>query len=169
MRIHNTPTKEKEIRNEPIQRIQTNQNRDNCKTIYKTNNYGRIPQKKNNCGFWGKQNCTLKRICPAMRCNNCLKIEYFARVCRSKQNRNGSGRINYREGVSSKEGEEGENEPEEIRYITQANGILLDNNNHYSVEMKITERNINASSTLALRSPSCYRTKPYKTPRIFNN
>ena len=42
---------------------------------------------------------------------------HFARVCRSKQNRNDQRRINYLEETSSEE--EQESEPEEIRQITK--------------------------------------------------
>ena len=59
---------------------------------------------------------------------------HFARVCRSKQNRNDQRRINYLEETSS---EEEDSEPEEIRQITQINKILPDNNDHYGVEMII--------------------------------
>ena len=59
---------------------------------------------------------------------------HFARVCRSKQNKNDQRRINYLEETSSEEEEE-ESEPEEIRQITQINKILPDNNDHYGVEM----------------------------------
>ena len=59
---------------------------------------------------------------------------HFARVCRSKQNKNDQRRINYVEDASS---EEEESEPEEIRRITQINQILPDNNEHYGIEMKI--------------------------------
>ena len=61
---------------------------------------------------------------------------HFARVCRSKQNKNDQRRINYLEETSSEEEEE-ESEPEEIRQITQINKILPDNNDHYGVEMLI--------------------------------
>ena len=60
---------------------------------------------------------------------------HFARVCRSKQNRNNQRRTNYLEETSSEEEEE--SEPEEIRQITQINKILPDNNDHYGVEMII--------------------------------
>ena len=58
---------------------------------------------------------------------------HFARVCRSKQNKNDQRRINSVEDASS---EEEEIEPEEIRRITQKNKILPNNNDHYGVEMK---------------------------------
>ena len=60
---------------------------------------------------------------------------HFARVCRSKQNRNDQRRIIYLEETSSEEEEE--SEPEEIRQITQINKILPDNNDQYGVEMII--------------------------------
>ena len=60
---------------------------------------------------------------------------HFARVCRSKQNKNDQRRINYLEETSSEEEEESESE--EIRQITQINKILPNNNDHYGVEMMI--------------------------------
>ena len=120
--------KDKEIKEEPIQKIQPK---------FKTDKYGdRTTQKKNNCGFCGQQNWNPQHTCPAKnaKCNNCQKMGHFARVCRSKQNRNDQRRINYLEETSS---EEEESEPEEIRQITQINKILPDNNDHYGVEMII--------------------------------
>ena len=121
-------SKDKEIKEEPIQKIQPK---------FKTDKYGdRTTQKKNNCGFCGQQNWNPQHTCPAKnaKCNNCQKMGHFARVCRSKQNRNDQRRINYLEETSS---EEEESEPEEIRQITQINKILPDNNDHYGVEMII--------------------------------
>ena len=39
-----------------------------------------------NCHFCGKPNWSLEHICPARRaqCNNCKKMEHFAKVCKSK-------------------------------------------------------------------------------------
>ena len=125
--------KDKEIKEEPIQKIQPK---------FKTDRYrGRTIQKKRNCGFCGQQNWNPQHTCPAKnaKCNNCQKMGYFARVCRSKQNKNDQKRINYLEETSSEEEEEEEeeSEPEEIRQITQINKILPDNNDHYGVEMMI--------------------------------
>ena len=120
--------KDKEIKEEQIQKIQPK---------FKTDKYGdRTTQKKNNCGFCGQQNWNPHHTCPAKnaKCNNCQKMGHFARVCRSKQNRNDQRRINYLEETSS---EEEESEPEKIRQITQINKILPDNNDHYGVELII--------------------------------
>ena len=119
--------KNKEIKEEPIQKIQPK---------YKTDKYGNTAQKKNNCGFCGQQKWNPQHLCPAKnaKCNNCQKMGHFARVRRSKQNKNDQRRINNVEDASS---EEEESEPEEIRRITQINQILPDNNEHYGVEMKI--------------------------------
>ena len=121
--------KDKEIKEEPIQKIQQK---------FKTDKYGdRTTQKKNNCGFRGQQNWNPQHTCPAKNAkgNNCQKMGHFARVCHSKQNINDQRRINYLEETSSEEEEE--SEPEEIRQITQINKILPDNNDHYGVEMII--------------------------------
>ena len=120
--------KDKEIKEEPIQKIQPKS---------KTDKYGgRTIQKKNNCRFCGQQNGNTQHTCPAKnaKCNNCQKMGHFARLCRSKQNKNDQRRINYLEETSS---EEEESEPEEIRRITQINKIVVDNNDQYGVEMII--------------------------------
>ena len=68
------------------------------------------------------------------------KMGHFARVCRSKHNKNDQRRINYVEDANS---EEEESEAEEIRQVTQINKILPDNNDHYGVEMKINGKKRN--------------------------
>ena len=91
---------------------------------------------------------------------------HFARVCRSKQNKNDQRRINYLEETSSEEEEE--SEPEEIRQITQINKILPDNNDHYGVEMIINGKSKNLSSTPDPRSPSCHTTRKYTKQKKSN-
>ena len=119
--------KDKEIKEEPIQKIQPK---------YKTDKHGNTTQKKNNCGFCGQQNWSPQHICQAKtaKYNKYQKLGHFARVCRSKQNKSDQRRINYFEDASS---EDEENEPEEIRQITQTNKILHDNNDLHGVEMNI--------------------------------
>ena len=121
--------KDKEIKEEPIQKIQPK---------FKTDKYGgKTTQRKNTCGFCGQQNWNPQHTCPAKnaKCNNCQKMGHVARVCRSKQNKSDRRRNNYLEDASSEEEEE--SEPEEIRQITQINKILPDNNDHYGVQMII--------------------------------
>ena len=65
--------------------------------------------------------------------------------------------------------EEDENsEPEEILQITRINKITPDNNDHYGVEIKKTEKTKSLLSIPALRSPLC-RTTPHCTTQKISN
>ena len=105
--------KEKEIKEEPIQKIQPRDIQNYRKNTEKTT-------KNNNCGFCGQQNWSPQHKCPAktVECNNCHDIGHFARVCRCKTDNARRQRVNYLEAANS---EEGESEPEEIQQITQIN------------------------------------------------
>ena len=121
--------KEKEIKEEPIQKIQprNNQNyRKNTETTPKTNN----------CGFCGQQNWSPSHKCPAklVECNNWHKMGHFARVCGSKTNNTRKQRINYLEETYS---EKEESEQEEIQQNTQINWVLPDKNDNYRIKLKI--------------------------------
>ena len=72
--------KEKEIKEEPIQKILPRNHRKNTE----------ITAKNNNCGFCGQQNWSPSHKCPAKtaECNNCHKMGHFERVYRSKTNKN---------------------------------------------------------------------------------
>ena len=118
---------EKEIKEEPIQKIQPRNYRKNTE----------ITAKNNNCGFCGQQNWSPSHKCPdkTAECNNCHKMGHFARVCRSKTNTNTrKQKINYLEETYT---EEEESEPEEIQQITQINRVLPDENDNYGIKLKI--------------------------------
>ena len=124
--------KEKEIKEEPIQKIQP-QNKQNPQR--KTGE----TSKTNNCGFCGQKNWSPLHKCPAktVECNNCHKMGHFARVCRSKNNNTRKQKINYLEETYN---EEDESEPEEIQQITQINRVLPDENDNYGIKLKVNGR-----------------------------
>ena len=124
--------KEKEIKEEPIQKIQP-QNKHNPQR--KTGE----TSKTNNCGFCGQKNWSPLHKCPAktVECNNCHKMGHFARVCRSKNNNTRKQKINYLEETYN---EEDESEPEEIQQITQINRVLPDENDNYGIKLKVNGR-----------------------------
>ena len=106
--------KEKEIKQEPIQKIHKN---------YQPNRStytGTPTKKKNGCGFCRQQNWTSLHKCPAktVECNLCHKLGHFATVCHinTEKTRN---RVNYIE--ETFDNEEEDSEPEAIRQITQIN------------------------------------------------
>ena len=118
--------KEKEIKEEPIQKIQPRNYRKKAETT----------TKNNNCGFCGLQNWSPSHKCPAktVECNICHKMGHFARVCRSKINNNKRKQeINYLEETYT-EGEE--SEPEKIQQITQINRVLRDENDQLRDQTK---------------------------------
>ena len=121
--------KEKEIKEEPIQKIQPRNKQHYRKSTEKT-------IKNNNCGFYGQQNWSPQHKCPTktVECNNCHKMRHFARVCRSKTDNARRQRVNYLEAANS---EEKESEPEEIQQMTKINKILPDKNDNYSSTLKI--------------------------------
>ena len=122
-------SQKKEIKEEPIQKIQPRDKQNYRKNTEKTT-------KNNNCGFCGQQNCSPQHKCPAktVECNNCQKIGHFARVCRSKTDNARRQRVNYLEAAKS---EEEESEPAEIQQITQINKILPDKIDIYGIKLKI--------------------------------
>ena len=122
--------KEKEIKEEPIQKIQPRNHRKNTETT----------AKNNNCGFCGQQNWLPSHKCPAKtaECNNCHKMGHFARVCRSKTNKNTrKQKINYLEETYT---EEEESEPGEIQQIMQINRVLPDENDNYGIKLKVNRQ-----------------------------
>ena len=84
--------KEKEIKEEPIQKIQPRNYRKKAE----------ITTKNNNCGFCGQQNWSPSHKCPAKtaECNNCHKMGHFERVCRSKTYNNKRKQKHRRDGMS---------------------------------------------------------------------
>ena len=70
--------KEKEVKQEPIEKIHKNYQPN------KSAHTGRPTQKKNDCGFCGQQNWSPSHKCPAKTAEryNRHKLRYFARVCR---------------------------------------------------------------------------------------
>ena len=52
----------------------------------KTTDTGKNKASNRNCHFCGKPNWSVEHICPAPKaqCNNCKKMEHFAKVCNSK-------------------------------------------------------------------------------------
>ena len=121
--------KEKEIREEPIQKIQPRNEQNYRKNAEAT-------PKNTNCGFCGQQNWSPSHKCPAktVEHNNCHKMGHFERVCRSKTNNTRKQRIKYLEETYS---EDEETEPEEIQQITQVNRVLPDKNHNYGITLKI--------------------------------
>ena len=70
--------KEKEIKKEPIQKLQPRNNRKKTE----------IPTKNLNCGFCGQQNWSPSHKCKNGRKQHLPQNGHFARVCRSKTNNN---------------------------------------------------------------------------------
>ena len=58
---------------------------------------------------------------------------HFAKVYRSKTNKNTRKKINYLEETYT---EEEESEPEELQQITQINRVLPDKNDNYGIKLK---------------------------------
>ena len=86
-------------------------------------------------------NCLAKMV----KCNNCQKTGHVARLDREKP-KNNTAKSNYLGDMASEEDNEEseprESETEEIRQITQMNKVIADNNDHYSVEIKKTDKKI---------------------------
>ena len=151
---------EKEIKEEPIQKIQPGN-----KQKYRKN--AETTSKNNNCGFCGQQNWSPSHKCPAKteECNNCHKMGHFARVCRSIINNTRKQRIIYLEETYS---EEEESEQEEIQQITQINRVLPDKIDNYEIRLKINgkDRNFTIDTgspvTIMPNNPKLYNTKDIK-------
>ena len=147
--------KEKEMKEEPIQKIQPRNKQNFQRNSETTSN-------NNNCGFCGQKNWSPLHKCPAktVDCNNCHKMGHFARVCCSKNNNTRKQKINYLEETYN---EEEESEPEEIQQITQINRVLPDENDNYGIKLKINDKHQNF--TIDTGSPV---TIMPNNPRLYN-
>ena len=87
---------EKEIKPEPMQKIQPRNNLNHRKNTETTT-------KNNNCGLCGQQNWSPQHKCPAktVECNNCHKVKHFTRMCRSKADNTRKQKVNYLEATHS--------------------------------------------------------------------
>ena len=91
---------------------------------------------------------------------------HFARVCRSKTNKNTrKQKINYLEETYT---EEEESEPEEIQQITQINRVLPDENDNYGINLKINGKHQNftidtgSPVTIMTNNPELYNQRDIK-------